>query len=385
MTGALSYAFVVSRLEAKSAPARGSITDVNLALNRPEIPEHSDQIAKYLADNVDGRYILPPLTLNIQQPVRLYSVDYPGAQVRPGYLVIPATAKLAITDGQHRRSGIIKAMERLSFEQRERLEQDGIAVMVTCEKNIDQIHQDFADCSKTKALAPSQVAVYDRRNPANRLVVEVERMCPILSGKVDATSQKLGKKSTALFTANQVRQFIKSMLVGSWGMGDVDFEKRARERLCDDPSYERFRDGVVSFLNTVTESCPVMNELAQIKAGPEANRIPMRRNEGWLCLTASGLVVLGLIGYELFAKGEQSWEEYARRLGNIDWNRSAKHWQGVLVMNGKIITSQSAVKQAVQVVRELIDWNPVLGEPAPVAYRGDDGRAAAKGRIPEQV
>src|SRR5687767_5942331 len=31
----------------------------------------------------------------------------------------------------------------------------------------------------------------DRRNPANRVVVEVERMCPILSGKVDATSQKL--------------------------------------------------------------------------------------------------------------------------------------------------------------------------------------------------
>src|SRR5690242_11944676 len=68
MAGALSFAFVASRLETRSAAARGSITDVNNALNRPEIPEHSDAIAKYIADNADGTYVLPPLTLNVQQP-----------------------------------------------------------------------------------------------------------------------------------------------------------------------------------------------------------------------------------------------------------------------------------------------------------------------------
>ncbi len=230
-------------------------------------------------------------------------------------------------------------MELLAPEKRDQLEQDGIAVMITCEDSIDQIHQDFADCSKTKALAPSQVAVYDRRNPANRLVVEVERMCSIFSGKVDATSQKLGKKSTALYTANQVRQFIKSMLVGSWGMGDLDFEKRARERLNDDATYIDFRTKIVDFLNTVTSACPVMNELAQIKPGVEANRIPIRRNEGWLCLTASGLVIMGLIGHEVLAKGDDNWKNYAHKLGVLDWNRSAEHWQGVLVNDGKMITS----------------------------------------------
>lgn len=112
MAGALSFGFVASRLETRSAAAKGSITDVNNALNRPEIAEHSDAIGKYLADNVKGVYVLPPITLNVQQSVRLYSVDYPGAQVRPGYLVIPAIAKLAITDGQHRRSGIVKAVQQ---------------------------------------------------------------------------------------------------------------------------------------------------------------------------------------------------------------------------------------------------------------------------------
>jgi hypothetical protein len=38
MAGALSMGFVASRLEARSATVRGSITDVNNAINRPEIP-----------------------------------------------------------------------------------------------------------------------------------------------------------------------------------------------------------------------------------------------------------------------------------------------------------------------------------------------------------
>jgi DNA sulfur modification protein DndB len=370
MAGALSFGFVASRLETRSATARGSITDVNNALNRPEIPEHSDAIGRYLADNVKGIYVLPPITLNVQQPVRLYSVNYPGAQVRPGYLVIPAIAKLAITDGQHRRSGIIKAINTLASEDQETLLSDGLAVMITCENNIDQIHQDFADCSKTKALAPSQVAVYDRRNPANRLVVDIERRCPIFMGKVDATSSKLGKRSTSLFTANQVRQFVKSMLVGSWGMGDIDFEKRARERLNTEENYHLFLERIAEYLNMVADACPVMHELAQITGGVNMNRIPVRRNEGWLVLTASGLVVIGLIGYEILTKDVSNWTEFACRLGQLDWSRSSDTWQGVLVNNGKMITSQASVKAAVAKVRELIGWSPDLGDPA-LALSGD--------------
>jgi DGQHR domain-containing protein len=364
MAGALSFSFIASRLESRSAQRKGSITEVHNAVNRPEIPEHSDAISRYLVDNIDKSYILPPMTLNIgQQQVRLYSVDYPGAQVRPGYLVIPATAKLAITDGQHRRTGVNKAIEQMQKDGDERLKQDGIAVMITCESDIDQIHQDFADCSKTKALAPSQVAVYDRRNPANRLVVDIERVCPIFTGKVDATSSKIGKKSTYLFTANQVRQFIKAMLVGTWAIADVEFEKRARERLGTEEDYNQYFSRITEYLNEVAEACPVMAELAKIQSGVDMNRIPARRNEGWLVLTAMGLVVIGLIGYEILTKGAPDWKVYAKRLGNLDWSRNSPDWDGILVNNGRMITSQSAVKATVRKARELIGWSPDLGLP----------------------
>lgn len=258
----------------------------------------------------------------------------------------------------------MKAIEQLqSLEQQEQLQHDGIAVMITCESDLDQIHQDFADCSKTKALAPSQVAVYDRRNPANRLVVDVERECPIFTGKIDATSSKIGKKSTALFTANQVRQFVKAMLIGAWAMGDQDFEKRARERLGTEENYSAYLERISDFLKVVTAACPVLHELAEVKSGPDMNRIPARRNEGWIVLTAMGLVVIGLIGHEIVTKGASDWKEYAKKLGEIDWSRNSPNWQGILVNNGKMITSQTAVKAAVKKVRELIGWSPDLGLP----------------------
>src|SRR5262249_23608199 len=148
LTGALPLHWVKTRLETRSAKKQGSISNARAAMNRPEIEQHSQSIAKYLLENFKGNYILPPLTLNIQQPVDLYTVDYPSTFL-PGWIVIPATAKLAITDGQHRRSGIIRALDELSPEDQSDLGADAIAVMITCESEIAQVHQDFADCSKT--------------------------------------------------------------------------------------------------------------------------------------------------------------------------------------------------------------------------------------------
>jgi len=72
-----------------------------------------------------------------------------------------------------------------------------------------------------------------------------------------------------------------------------------------------------------------------------------------------------LIGHEIMmSKKAEDWEEYARRLGALDWSRSSENWQGILVNNGKIITTQSSAKAAVFKVRELIGWSPDLGIPS---------------------
>ncbi len=78
------------------------------------------------------------------------------------------------------------------------------------------------------------LAVYDRRNPANRLVSDFERLCPLFKGRIDPTSKTLSKKSTFLFLANQLRQLVKELIAGTYALADVDFEKRAVELLGQD-------------------------------------------------------------------------------------------------------------------------------------------------------
>lgn len=363
LTGAIPMSWVSSRLAARSADRKGQIHETLSAWNRPEDPDHAETIAKYLKENHDKKYILPPLTLNVQQPVNLYILNVPST-IRPAYLVIPATAKLAITDGQHRRSGIIRALQALEAAGEEgTLPADAIAVMITCETETAQIHQDFADCSKTKALPPSLLAVYDRRNPANRLVIELAEMCPLFKGRIDSTNATLSKKSTFLFLTNQVRQLVKELLAGSYALADVEFEKRAIELLLHtDTRFQEERDRFAVYINYLTEVIPVWKEIAALPpATMQASQIPVKRAEGWVCLTATGLNLIGRVGHHIFRKKEleENWKQYAERLGTkIDWSREADIWQGSIVQEGKkglrILTARTPLMNAFEKVCQQI-------------------------------
>lgn len=348
LTGALPIAWVRSRLEAKPAGRQGKLADTKAAWNRPEIADHSRAIGDYLKKNHGSKYIIPPLTLNIQQRVNLYTVDYPS-EFLPGYLVIPATAKLAITDGQHRRSGIIAALEEMSEEDQAKFGRDAIAVMISCETDIKQVHQDFADCSKTKPLPPSMVAVYDTRNPANRLVIDLEDRCPLFRGRIDSTSKTLSKRSTFLFLANQLRQLVKELLKGSYALPDQQFEKLAVELLGTDGQYREVLDRFSDFINYLTDVIPVWKEVAAVTPGTlEASYIPQKREEGWVCLTATGLNLIGRIGHKLTTdkEKERDWKDYANKLGEIDWKRSAEIWQGNIIMEKRLLTQQVPLRNA---------------------------------------
>ena len=104
LSGALYFGFVANRLTAKSASKRVSMQEAAEATNRPQIPEDTSAIAKYIKENRAKNYILPPLTLNIQDDTNLYTAKS-NAKLKSGFLVINPTSKLAMTDGQHRQAG----------------------------------------------------------------------------------------------------------------------------------------------------------------------------------------------------------------------------------------------------------------------------------------
>jgi DNA sulfur modification protein DndB len=347
---------VLASLRVDAVAKRGSVSEVLSATNRPVMPDHVAAIADYLVENVGGKYILPPMTLNVQQTISVYEPDY-ESELKPVYLVIPMTAKLSVTDGGHRTMGIIRALEKLSDEKRDQFGQDAVSVMITLESNPEQVHQDFADCSKTKALPPSQLAAYDRRNPANGLVLDLIRDCPLFKDKIDSTSKTLSKNSNHIFLTNQVRQLVKELLVGDYGLADDAFEAKAKDILgsSDTEAYRAERTRFTDYINKVTDTIPVLKEIAATPTtGIERNQLKDCRDKGYICLTATGLVILGRIGHELFKKKNAAWNQVVDRFAEIDWQRDAAIWRGNIVRDGKMSTQRAWVKVAAEKVRRAV-------------------------------
>jgi DNA sulfur modification protein DndB len=349
---ALPMPHVRRRLQVNSAPARGGVDEVRGMTNRPIMSDHVASIKGYLQENVGKRYILPPVTLNVRQAINVYMPDYPST-LTSVWIVVPGNTRLEITDGAHRAAAADKVASALNDDQLELFDQDGVCVMITMEENLDQIHQDFADASKTKALPKSQLAAYDRRNPANGMVIDLIERCPVFKGKIDSTSKTLSKKSTKLFLTNQVRQMIKELLVGQYAMPDAVFEAQAKNLLgsADTPNYIAARDQYVGFVNRVAQAIPVWREIANLpEGGVQHAKITDLRSQGLICLTATGLVLIGRIGHELI-KNNAAWDDYADRLGSaIDWNRDAEIWQGNIVSGGKIQNQQAPVRRGFEAV-----------------------------------
>ncbi len=351
LSGAFPIGFVQTRLYSRSAEKGKGASSTILSMNRPLDPKHTKSVSKYLSENIHNKYIIPPLTLNVQEDVMLHTIST-AQTFKAGYLVIPAGVNLSITDGQHRVQAIKDVIGQLPSNTS--LLSDSIAVMITCEYEFRQIHQDFADCSKTKPLPPSLLSVYDSRNPANRLVFDIENNCPLLKGRLDTSSKTLSKKSSFLFLANQIRQMLKHLITRG-NPTDVEFEKRVNERLGKEQQYENYSTTYIEFINTLTEAIPVWKHIAQLDIhSPEKGQVEKLREDGWVCLTATGLNVLGCVGYDLFTYRIEDWKSYVSRLSDVDWSRQGPVWEGSIVQQNRLLTQSGPIRTAAEKLEKAI-------------------------------
>jgi DNA sulfur modification protein DndB len=357
--------------------------------NRPRMQDHIDVIANYLEENVvKGIWILPPVTLNVKQKIRVYTG--PGSStIKAGYLVLPDASTVEITDGQHRIVGTLQALSQMAQENAEAFSQDALAFMLTCEDNTRQVHQDFADCSKTKAIPPSLLTAYDTRQPANGLVIDLMNTCPVFRDKIDSTGKTIGKSSLKLFVTNQIRQMVKTMLTGDIALSEPQFVDRAKHLLPDDVECKKTLTKFAAYINLLTEHIDPWKEAATIFRGADLNKIKLIRERGSLALTATGLNIIGLIGYELFNKVKEDWRPFAEKLGKLDFQKSTELWKDVLAekVNDKtgektwqILTQRGPVTRAVARVRQEIGLDP-----EPKRQANEDAGIASIQEEPQQV
>jgi len=327
-SGALPMKRVEGFLDLKRSAHKGDSVDrLRAAMNRPYIAEHSAAIGNYIKENPDD-YIIPGLTINVQGTINVHTVKG-SSTIKVAYMVIPDTTPAAPTDGQHRGHGIIKALDEMDPEHRVRFAQDGVAFMLTCETNIEKAHQDFADCSKTKQLPPAMLTVYDLRNRANGLVINLADACPVFKDKVDSTTKKIGSNSAFLFTTNQVRQMVKALLTGDFALADPVFAEKAKDLLPTQEHYQEALQKFEDYVNYLTEHLDVWKEVSQVPAGIQHAKLKQIRSRGYVCLTATGLNIIGRIGHELILN-VPDWKGHAHKLAKLNWSKSNPLWEDIV-------------------------------------------------------
>jgi DNA sulfur modification protein DndB len=320
--------------------------------------DHARAIARFVKTNMNKPYILPPMTLNVHQQIRMYVPDYPS-DIISCVIVIPRTAKISVTDGGHRLTALMNLSKQLDSEQLSELDAQSIAVMISFETDPLQSHQDFADASRTKPLPPSLIAAYDLRNPANGLVIDLISECPLFKGKIDSTSKTLSKKSNRLFLTNHIRQMVKTMLTGDPSLLDDVFVKKATDLLSErgSPDYEAEKARIREFINILSSHLLVFSEIVPLLEGRERDLISERRSEGYICLSVTGLLIMAKIAYELFTHPRMypDWRIYAQRLGEeIDWRKTAPIWQNNIISSGKSFSNKGPLVKAVEAVKSAI-------------------------------
>ena len=364
---------VIKRLLKYNATTKGTTAESAISTtNRPVDKNHVKAITTYLTNALETgeNYILPPLTLNATGGMTIV-VPQGDSEIKSGFAILPDETGVLITDGQHRFLAIEQvANDKVGTTEGNEFMNASVPIMMTIGSQPNQMHQDFADAGKTKALPPSLLAVYDTKQPANHAVMEICENLPLMKGRVDATSNSLRKGSELIFLVNQVRQFVKHSLTGT-SANEQRFAEEAKAAMTNPESRERWIKSRIAFLKVITELIPDWNEIAQLSppGGADSARtlertkeIKQREN---VPLNGAFLTALGLVSYEVLkevtgaSKDEPELIDEIRKrlepLKEIDWARSAQIWDGNIVTGGKIRTQGSAVKAASEKMLKLLD------------------------------
>jgi DNA sulfur modification protein DndB len=350
LTTAFSYAFLTKHVVTNSATKGGN---PRLATNRPIDSGHVSSIIKYLTDN-ENDYILPPITLNVR---KLPAIHVPRGNfaMTAGFAVIGDETKFLVTDGQHRLVAISKLQDEL-VESESSFMGDSISVVIVVEPETSRIHQDFADAARTKQIPASLLAVYNTREPVNRVLTEIVDRSSLLKGRIDETSRSLPKLSPSIFLLNQVRGLVKELLFHDYALPEASMTARSAQVIGTRELQNSFIDRTVSMLDTLSTCMIPWNSIVALPtAGGPANQVVDFRSE-YVNMTATGLVVIGHVAYEIEKSPDQEWrtDKYVALATKIDWRRDAEIWQGNIINEDKITTTRAPGRQAATRVMKAI-------------------------------
>jgi len=275
------------------------------SINELRIPEIRDYILK----NPDT-YVFSALSASIDGE---FSFIRSELDENLGILQVDMSAVFLINDGQHRKAAIEAALK-----ERPELSKETIAIVLFKDEGLKRSQQMFADLNK-HAVKPSKSlsTLYDDRDDLSNAVKEVVASIPFLDKYIDKEHDTLGKFSSKLFTLSNFlrsnQRIIKAEVVS-----------------------ESDRVFLLNYWNCIFTNICEWRELEEKKL------YKCSLKEDYILTLSVVINAFGRLGGYFYT--EKTNMDELKKLGNVDWLRNNKEWQGrVFNEHRKIIGKEDSI------------------------------------------
>ena len=301
-------------------------------LNERRIPE----ITRYILDNEDD-WIFSSLTASFNEDAQF--VPFEGNE-DVGTLRLPLTTQLLINDGQHRRAAIQRALDEDPT-----LGSQTISVVLFPGESLERNQQMFSDLNRTvQKTSRSLNIMYDHRDPLNQITLAVTERVPLLEGRVEKEALSIALRSSKFITVSALYDMIGQFL-GPVPPYEADHE------------IQRAEDETVGYLNVLTEVIPQWHAVASGHLRPADARME------FINAHAVFFFAIGGVGHFLRTNDQM---DHIPGLGDIDWRRTNREWQGICMLGPDIVTRRQTRTALRQQILYKLDLAP--SPPKPVLH-----------------
>ena len=310
------YAYLVRlfRFDEETVPAE-------LRAQRKLDEKRAGKIGEYVVENAES-YVLPAITASVDKAMS-FTPAGEGDLANIGILNVPIDATMLINDGQHRRRGI-----ELAIRENPALASESVTMTLFFDQGLKSSQQMFSDINGNATKPSGSIsALYDLRNPFNKMVLEILGGHPAIKAAVDMEQSTVGKKSPKIWTLVAMQKFITMMT----GIKESNYDKS---------DVEAASVKVHEFINRLS-LIPRWDSMINGLVSAEAMR------EDHIIGHTVFLHALALLGKEITDMDQLA------GLKAVETLKTAQVWQGRCVVQGKMHKTTDGVKATAAVLMNL--------------------------------
>lgn len=275
-------------------------------LNEKRVPV----LAEYIAENEED-YIFSSITASYKGEPRFEPFSE-GADI--GTLILELGDELIINDGQHRRAGIVRALQ-----QGVPIDRDSISVLLFPWENTDRVQQMFSDLNRyVQKTSKSLDILFDKRDELAAATLTMMELVPVFKELTDKENVSLGAKSTKLFTLAALYDANAELLKGKGKDGDIASNAQL----------------LTEYWNAISDYMPDWQKVM------EGKKLALELRQEKISSHSTVLRALGGLGVDLI--GRDGWKDQLAALKAIDWSKKNPEWENVCIVSNSVVSNRQA-------------------------------------------